>query len=64
VRIGPSAALLRGVQVGDGAQIGAHAVVTRDVPAGAAVDGVPAARPTPPPPPRPARRARAGRAPR
>jgi acetyltransferase-like isoleucine patch superfamily enzyme len=42
VRIGPGAALLRGVHVGAGARIGAHAVVTRDVPAGAGVDGVPA----------------------
>jgi acetyltransferase-like isoleucine patch superfamily enzyme len=64
VRVGPSAALLRGVRIGDGAQVGAHAVVTRDVPAGAVVDGVPATTPTPPRPPRPARRARAGRAPR
>jgi acetyltransferase-like isoleucine patch superfamily enzyme len=42
VRVGPGAALLRGVTVGDGARVGAHAVVTKDVPAGATVEGVPA----------------------
>jgi acetyltransferase-like isoleucine patch superfamily enzyme len=62
VRIGPAAALLPGVTVGDGAAIAAHAVVTRDVAAGAVVDG---ARVSPPPAPRPpARPARGGRAPR
>jgi acetyltransferase-like isoleucine patch superfamily enzyme len=43
VRIGPGAAVLRGVVVGAGAQVGAHAVVTRDVAPGARVEGVPAA---------------------
>jgi acetyltransferase-like isoleucine patch superfamily enzyme len=43
VRIGPGAAVLRGVSVGAGAQVGAHAVVTRDVAPGARVEGVPAA---------------------
>ncbi|HWI74939.1 MAG TPA: acyltransferase [Baekduia sp.] len=45
VRIGPGAAVLRGVTVGDGASVGALAVLTQDVAAGAVVDGVPA---TPP----------------
>jgi UDP-3-O-[3-hydroxymyristoyl] glucosamine N-acyltransferase len=35
VRIGPSAAILRGVTVGSGAQVGAHAVVPRSVAPGA-----------------------------
>ena len=43
VRVGPGAAVLRGVTVGAGAQIGAHAVTTRDVAPGARVEGVPAA---------------------
>lgn len=45
VRIGPAAALLSGVRVGDGATIAAHAVVTKDVAPGAAVDGAPARAP-------------------
>jgi acetyltransferase-like isoleucine patch superfamily enzyme len=59
VRVGPRAAVLRGVTVGAGALIGAQAVVTRGVAAGATVTGVPAA---PPAPARRARRARAARA--
>ncbi len=43
--LGPGAAVLRGVRVGTGARVGAHAVVTHDVAAGAAVEGVPV-RPT------------------
>jgi acetyltransferase-like isoleucine patch superfamily enzyme len=60
VRIGPGAALLPGVTVGLGALVGAHAVVTSDVPAGAHVTGVPAAPPAParPAPPAPGARAR------
>ncbi|MEZ5778584.1 MAG: sugar O-acetyltransferase [Paracoccaceae bacterium] len=42
VWIGGGAILLPGVRVGDGAIIGAGSVVTRDVPAGAAVVGNPA----------------------
>jgi carbonic anhydrase/acetyltransferase-like protein (isoleucine patch superfamily) len=42
VRIGPGAAILRGVTIGAGAAIGAHAVVTHDLAPGATVDGVPA----------------------
>ena len=42
VWIGGAALLLPGVTVGDGAVIGAGAVVTRDVPAGATVAGSPA----------------------
>jgi acetyltransferase-like isoleucine patch superfamily enzyme len=45
-RIGHGACLLRGVTVGEGAWVGEHAVVTRSVPAGARVEGVPA-RPVP-----------------
>jgi acetyltransferase-like isoleucine patch superfamily enzyme len=48
VRIGPGAAVLRGVVVGAGAVVGAHAVVTRDVAAGAVVEGVPAGPPAGP----------------
>jgi acetyltransferase-like isoleucine patch superfamily enzyme len=40
--LGPRAAILRGVHVGAGARVGAHSVVTRDVAAGAAVEGTPA----------------------
>lgn len=40
--IGSGAVILCGVTVGEGALVGAGAVVTRDVPAGAVVAGVPA----------------------
>lgn len=43
VWIGRGVAVLSGVHIGDKAIIGANAVVTRDVPAGAVVAGVPAA---------------------
>lgn len=43
VWIGRGAAVLSGVTIGDAATVGANAVVTRDVPAGAIVGGVPAA---------------------
>jgi acetyltransferase-like isoleucine patch superfamily enzyme len=46
VWIGRGATVLSGVRIGDGAVIAANAVVTRDVPAGAVVGGVPA-RPLP-----------------
>ncbi|MFW0110144.1 acyltransferase [Rothia sp. P13129] len=42
VFIGQNAVVLAGVTIGDGAIIGAGAVVTKDVPAGAVVAGVPA----------------------
>lgn len=42
VWIGYGACILRGVTVGDGAVIGTNAVVTKDVPPGAIVGGVPA----------------------
>jgi len=42
VWIGFGAAILKGVQIGEGAVIGAHAVVTRNVPAYAIVAGNPA----------------------
>lgn len=42
VWIGRGAVVLPGVAIGDGATIGANAVVTRDVPPGAVVVGVPA----------------------
>ena len=42
VWIGRAAVVLGGVTIGDGATIGANAVVTRDVPAGVTVAGVPA----------------------
>ena len=43
VWIGYEAVILSGVTIGDGAVIGARAVVTRDVPPDALVAGVPAA---------------------
>jgi maltose O-acetyltransferase len=49
VWIGGGAILLPGVTIGDDALIGAGAVVTRDVPAGATVVGNPARRKTPSP---------------
>ncbi|MGQ4496768.1 DapH/DapD/GlmU-related protein [Dermabacteraceae bacterium P13101] len=42
VFIGQRAVILGGVKIGDGATIGTGAVVTKDVPAGATVAGVPA----------------------
>lgn len=42
VLIGANATVLPGVRIGDGAVVGAGAVVTRDVPPGAFVAGVPA----------------------
>jgi acetyltransferase-like isoleucine patch superfamily enzyme len=42
VVLGAGAALLRGVRVAAGAVVGARAVVTRDVPAGAVAEGAPA----------------------
>lgn len=42
VWIGRGAAVLAGVHIGNGAVVAANAVVTRDVPAGAVVGGVPA----------------------
>jgi acetyltransferase-like isoleucine patch superfamily enzyme len=42
VWIGRGAAILAGVTIGDSAVVAANAVVTRDVPAGAVVGGVPA----------------------
>ena len=54
VWIGRGVALLAGVTIGDRATVGANAVVTRDVPPGATVGGVPArelSRRTPPPAP-------------
>jgi acetyltransferase-like isoleucine patch superfamily enzyme len=41
-RIGGGAVLLPGIEVGEEAFVGAGAVVTKDVPAGATVAGVPA----------------------
>lgn len=42
VDVGPGAHILGGVTIGDGAQIGANAVVTDDVPARAVAIGIPA----------------------
>ena len=42
VAIGPGAVILCGLTIGEGARIGAGAVVTHDVPPGATVAGVPA----------------------
>lgn len=42
VWIGDCAKILAGVKIGDGAIIGANAVVTHDVPEHTVVDGVPA----------------------
>ena len=42
VFIGSSSTILKGVTVRDGAVIGSHSVVTKDVPAGAIVAGNPA----------------------
>lgn len=42
VSVGAGAVILGGVHVGDGAQIGANAVVLKDVPAGATAVGIPA----------------------
>jgi acetyltransferase-like isoleucine patch superfamily enzyme len=42
VWIGRGATVLAGVSIGDGAVVAANAVVTRDVPSGAVVGGVPA----------------------
>lgn len=42
VWVGEKASILRGVTVGDGAVIGSHALVNKDVPPGAIVGGVPA----------------------
>lgn len=51
VLVGANATILPGVAIGDGATIGAGAVVTKDVPAGAFATGVPAT-------PRPVRKGR------
>ena len=42
VFVGTGARVLGPIQLGDGAQIGANAVVVKDVPAGAVVVGIPA----------------------
>ena len=41
-RLGPGACVMRGITIGEDAEVGAHAVVTHDVPAGSRVEGVPA----------------------
>jgi acetyltransferase-like isoleucine patch superfamily enzyme len=41
-RIGMGAAIMPGISVGEGAIVGPRAVVTADVPAGGAVEGIPA----------------------
>jgi len=40
--IGAGAVILPGVEIGAGAQVGANSVVTRDVPPGTTVAGIPA----------------------
>ena len=42
VMIGTGAVILKNVHIGKGAKIGANAVVTKDVPEGATVVGIPA----------------------
>lgn len=42
VLIGANCTILPGVRIGDGAVVGAHSLVSRDVPPGAVVGGVPA----------------------
>jgi serine acetyltransferase len=42
VLVGTGAQILQYVQVGEGAQVGAGAVVTKDVPPGVTVVGIPA----------------------
>jgi serine O-acetyltransferase len=42
VLIGTGAKILGSVQIGDGARVGANAVVIADVPAGATAVGIPA----------------------
>ncbi len=42
VWVGEKSTILRGVTIGDGAVVGAHALVNRDVPPGAVVGGTPA----------------------
>lgn len=42
VFVGAGAKIIGGVRVGDGARVGANAVVVKDVPAGATVVGIPA----------------------
>ena len=48
VELGVGCSVLGDVRVGEGARIGAHALVLRDVPAGATVGGVPASQLTAP----------------